>query len=80
MTERDLVVGLLSGRLTPRDTRLINVLLFEDRTMQQLFFAVETLRLNAFTPTTARIMVCFDALKWDPTGIPELVEQLREEG
>ncbi len=80
MTERDVVVGLLSGRLTPRDTRAFDVRRFQDRTMQRLFFAVETLLMYGYTPSTRRILVGFDALNWDPVGIPELVDRLREEG
>jgi hypothetical protein len=80
VTEREVVAGILSGRLTPRDTRIVDVLRFEDRTMQQLFFAVETLLLHGYAATTRRILVCFDALRWDPTGVAELVEQLRTEG
>ncbi|MGK3995148.1 hypothetical protein [Sorangium sp. So ce1024] len=79
-TERELVAGLLSGRLKPRDTRGYDVLQFQDRTMQRLFFAVETLRLHGYSPTTPRILVGFAALKWDATGVAELVEQLRGEG
>lgn len=80
MTERELVAGLLSGRLRPKDTANVDIHAFNDRALQRCFFAVETLRLNGFTPNTARVLVAFDEAKWPIDGIAELVDQMRSEG
>ena len=80
MNEREIVAGLLSGRITLTDTRGITVDHFEDPTMRRIYFAVETLIANGYMTTTPRILVGFDACGWPIDGVAELVDRMRVEG
>jgi hypothetical protein len=83
-TERTLVAGLLSGRLTPRAVRDVNPRKFQDFVLAVLFATSESCLKEGAVPLNRRVVPVASAILRDYGGVPDgldvLIDQLRAEG
>lgn len=74
--ERELISGMLQGRLTPRDTRNIDPYTFGDETLMRCFVIVEACLDSDAAPVPSRIAAGFEIMGWPTAGVADLIASL----